>query len=104
MAAYLIVDIAHVHDPATYAAYREDVSRGLLAAGGRYLVRGGALEVLEGDWRPGRLVVVRFDTSADARSWWASTEYARLKDMRQASTTTHMVLVDGVSEAEGGRP
>jgi uncharacterized protein (DUF1330 family) len=104
MAAYLVVNIAQIHDADAYAAYRADVSRGLEAAGGRYLVRGGAVEILEGDWRPGRVVVVRFDSADDARRWWASADYARLKDLRQSSTTTHMILVEGVAESAGGQP
>ena len=62
MAAYLIVDIARVRDPEAYGRYRGQVSAGLVAAGGRYLARGGAIEVVEGDWRPNRLVLVRFDS------------------------------------------
>ena len=97
-AAYLLIDIADVHDPVAYADYRSRVSAGLLAAGGRYLVRGGPVEVLEGAWRPGRVVVVRFDSADAARRWWASDAYAALRDLRQASTTTHMVLVEGASD------
>src|SRR5687767_158920 len=98
MAAYLLIDIAHVHDPDRYADYRARVSEGLEAAGGRYLIRGGAVEVLEGDWHPGRVVVVRFDSAEAARRWWSSDDYAALRDLRQAVTTTHMVLVEGVPD------
>src|SRR5262245_42415105 len=100
MAAYLIVDIAKIHDERVYARYRQDVSPGLVAAGGRYLARGGAVEVLEGSWRPGRLVLVRFDSAEAARRWWASSEYAELRQMRQDSTATNMILVEGVDDAE----
>ena len=97
MAAYLVVDIARVLDEDAYGRYKNQVSPGLLAAGGRYLARGGRVDVLEGDWRPNRLVLVRFDSAEAARSWWASKEYAALKELRQASTETRMVLVDGLS-------
>jgi uncharacterized protein (DUF1330 family) len=100
MAAYLIVDIANIHDERVYARYREHVSPGLEAAGGRYLARGGATEVLEGAWRPGRLVLVRFDSAEAARRWWASSDYADLRQMRQDSTATNMVLVEGLDDAE----
>jgi uncharacterized protein (DUF1330 family) len=103
MAAYLIVDIAKIHDERVYARYREHVSSGLVAAGGRYLARGGAVDVLEGSWRPGRLVLVRFDSPEAARRWWASSDYAELRQMRQDSTTTNMVLVEGIGEAEPAR-
>jgi uncharacterized protein (DUF1330 family) len=105
MAAYLIADIAAVHDEEGYAAYRSRVSPGLLMAGGRYLARGGLVDVLEGDWRPGRVVLVRFDSREAARRWWASPEYAELRRMRLASTRTNMIVVEGLaepSEAHGG--
>ncbi|MGE3274359.1 MAG: DUF1330 domain-containing protein [Vicinamibacterales bacterium] len=99
MAAYLIVDIAAVHDEAAYAEYRNRVTPGLEAAGGRYLVRGGPLEVLEGDWHPRRLVVVRFDSVQQAKTWWASADYEPLRRQRAGATTTHMVIVEGLGEA-----
>ena len=101
MAAYLIVNISQVHDAARYASYRAHVSPGLNAAGGRYLVRGGAVEVLEGQWHPGRLVIVRFPDADAARRWWSSPDYAALRQLREASTTTDMVLVEGVAEGDG---
>ena len=96
MAAYVIVNIAQVTDARAYADYRARVSESVAAAGGRYLVRGGALERLEGTWQPNRLVVLEFPSRDAARGWWASPAYAALKDLRQASTATEMVLVDGV--------
>jgi uncharacterized protein (DUF1330 family) len=98
MAAYLIADIARVVDEQAYGRYKQQVSPGLLAAGGRYLARGGPIEHLEGDWRPNRLILVRFDSAQLARSWWASKEYAPLKDMRRAATHSHMIIVDGLPE------
>ena len=98
MSAYLLIDLAHVHDPIAYAEYRVHVSEGLLAAGGEYLVRGGPVEVLEGTWQPGRVVVVRFASAESARRWWSSAGYAALREQRQTSTTTHMVLVKGVGD------
>jgi uncharacterized protein (DUF1330 family) len=98
MAAYLIVDIAEIRDEPMYTRYRQQVSPGLSAAGGQYLARGGAIEVLEGDWHPTRIVLVRFDSAAAARSWWVSNDYAALKHMRQASTTTKMIIVEGAAE------
>lgn len=98
MAAYLVVDIANVRDERRYAQYKAEVSPGLIAAGGTYLARGGAIEVLEGDWQPNRIVLVRFDSSAAARRWWESGDYASLRRLRQESTRTNMLIVDGVAE------
>jgi uncharacterized protein (DUF1330 family) len=96
LAAFVIVEINGVCDEATYARYREEVSANLANAGGQYLVRGGNVEVLEGNWRPGRLVVVSFDSMRAARDWWNSSAYAELKSMRQRSTNTKMVIVEGL--------
>jgi len=98
MSAYLIVDVAAIHDEPAYAAYRSRVSTGIRAAGGCYLARGGTVDVLEGKWQPGRVVVVRFDSIGAARRWWASGEYHDLKRMRQASTSTNMIVVEGLPE------
>ena len=99
MSAYLIVDVAGIHDEQAYARYRKEVSPGLRAAGGEYLARGGSIEVLEGDWRPSRIVLVRFSSMSAARSWWASSDYDALKRMRQESTRTNMILVDASAAA-----
>src|ERR1044071_9864313 len=99
MAAYLIVNIAAIHDDKTYAQYRARVNESVRAAGGEYLVRGGHVDVLEGGWRPNRVVVVRFPSAAAAKSWWDSSAYAELKGMRHASAVTEMILVAGT---EGG--
>jgi uncharacterized protein (DUF1330 family) len=94
--AFLIIEIVAVQDPDLYAKYRDSVSPNLDAGGGTYLVRGRPTEILEGDWRPNRIVVVRFDSADKAREWWNSSEYAELKAMRQGSTRTNMILVEGV--------
>jgi uncharacterized protein (DUF1330 family) len=98
LAAFLIIEIV-VNDPEVYAGYRKAVSSNLAAAAGTYLVRGGKVEVLEGNWHPDRMVVVRFDSADEARRWWNSPGYAELKAMRQRSAKTNMILVEGVSNA-----
>jgi uncharacterized protein (DUF1330 family) len=98
MDAYLIADVAQIEDEATYATYRSRVADGILNAGGRYLARGGGVDVLEGTWCPSRIVIVRFESVAAARRWWSSNEYAELKRMRQDSTRTNMVVVQGLDE------
>lgn len=99
MAAFLIIEVTEVHDERTYAQYRERVPSTLEADGGAYLVRGGQVEVLEGSWQPKRVVVVRFDSADAARHWWDDPRYSELKAMRQQSTTTNMILVEGIPNA-----
>ncbi|MER3513043.1 MAG: DUF1330 domain-containing protein, partial [Chloroflexota bacterium] len=82
MAAYVIVDI-QVTDPAGYAEYRQLAPPIVAAYGGRYLVRGGALETLEGNWTPQRLVILEFPSLAQAKAWWDAPEYRPLREMRQ---------------------
>ena len=96
MAAYLIVNIAEIQDAEKYADYRQRVNASVRAASGEYLVRGGHVDVLEGDWHPNRVVVVRFPSAEAAKSWWSSPEYRDLKELRQASAVTEMILVEGV--------
>ena len=100
MPAFIVVNIAEVKDAEAYARYRQAVSDGIARAGGKYLVRGGALEVLEGAWRPGRFVVVEFETAGAAREWWNGPDYAPLRKLRQQSTRSEMILVEGTPSAE----
>ena len=95
MAAYLIVDIT-VRDEEHYAAYRARVTDQIQQYGGEYLVRGGRIERLEGDWQPSRVVVIRFESISAARRWWESDDYAELKAIRQATTDTNMIVVEGL--------
>ncbi len=64
--------------------------------GGRFLVRGGKVEVLEGGWTPKRFVIVEFPSTDKAREWWHSAEYAEPKALRQATSRTEMILVEGI--------
>ena len=80
--------------------FTPNTDRGVLSTpaghGGRYLVRGGQVETLEGNWRPHRVVVTHFDSVEAARSWWSDPAYSELKAMRQRSTTTNIILVEGL--------
>lgn len=95
MAAYVIVDI-QVTDPVRYEDYKKLAAPTVAAYGGTYVVRGGTSETLEGDWVPGRVVVLEFPTSAKAREWWASETYRPAKELRQQSAEADMILVEGV--------
>jgi uncharacterized protein (DUF1330 family) len=94
MAAYLIVDI-DVHDPDTYQTYAGQVPPLVARHGGEYLVRGGQLETVEGDWAPKRVVVLRFPDDAAARAFIEDPDYAPVKALRHAAATSQMVLVQG---------
>lgn len=95
MTAYLVVELA-VTDPVGFARYRELVPPTIAAYDGRYLVRGGALASLEGDWQPERVTIIAFPSVERARAWWDSPEYTEAKAIRQAATTTRMVIVEGI--------
>jgi uncharacterized protein (DUF1330 family) len=95
MSSYVIANI-EVQDPAAYEQYKRMVGPTITAFGGRFLARGGTVEVLEGDWAPRRLVIIEFPDGADARRWYASQEYAPAKAARQASSRGTLLLLDGV--------
>ena len=95
MAALVIADIA-IEDPVRYEEYRKLAAPTVVAYGGRYVVRGGKTETLEGAWRPARLVVLEFPTLERAKEWWASEAYRPAKAMRHASAKTDRILVEGV--------
>ena len=95
MSAYVVSEI-EVLDKERYETYKQMVPASLAAYGGRFVVRGGAAETLEGDWRPKRIVVVEFPSVERAKEWWASEEYAGAKALRQATARTRMIVVEGV--------
>jgi uncharacterized protein (DUF1330 family) len=95
MSAYLVVEV-EVLDQARYEDYKRLVPPSLAAYGGKFLVRGGVAETLEGDWSPKRVVIVEFPTVEQAQAWWASAEYAEAKALRQATARTQMIVAEGV--------
>lgn len=95
MAAYVVVDIS-VNDPAGYEEYKKLAPPSISANGGRYLARGGRTEVLEGDWSPGRLVILQFDSIEQARQWLNSQEYSAARQLRHKTATTNMVVIEGL--------
>jgi len=95
MTGYVIAEI-HVKDAALFEEYRKRVPDTIARYGGRYLVRGGAVESTEGGWAPKRLVVLEFPSVEDARRWYHSPEYAPLLAMRQKAAETKAVIVEGV--------
>jgi len=95
MAAYVIVD-ASVHDPEGIKAYGAKVGATLKAYGARPLVAGGAVEVLEGDWSPSRLVILEFADAEAARTWYNSPEYQEILPLRQSASDDNFLIVEGV--------
>ena len=95
MPAYVVVEIT-VKDAETYERYRQLAPPSIAAYGGRYLVRGGKTEMLEGSWLPPRFVILEFPNAQQARAWWESPEYAPAKALRQECAGTEMILVEGV--------
>lgn len=95
MPAYIVVEV-EVQDQERYENYKRMVPPSLVAYGGRFIVRGGEVETLEGEWMPKRLVIVEFPSAEQAKAWWASEEYAEAKALRQATARSQLILVAGV--------
>ena len=95
MPAYFVVDI-EVTDPAAFEEYRKGVPATIAQYGGRYIVRGGKSETLEGSWQPKRVVMLEFASAEAARRWYHSPEYKPLLALRLKSSRGSLVLVEGV--------
>jgi len=95
MPAYFIVD-NEVADSAGFEEYRKQVPITVEKYGGRFLVRGGQIQTLEGDWKPKRIVVTEFPSIEQARRWYDSEDYRPLKALRSRSARGSVVLVEGV--------
>jgi uncharacterized protein (DUF1330 family) len=95
MPAYVIVEI-DVLDPAGYEEYKKLAGATVKQYGGEYIVRGGASEVLEGDWKPKRIVVLKFESMQRAKEWLGCEEYREPRQMRHRTARTNMILVQGV--------
>ena len=95
MPAYVIVDIT-VTDPVGYEEYKKLAPPAVAAYCGKYLARGGRVEVFEGDWSPTRLVILEFESVERARQWIDSPEYGPGRQLRQRTATTNMIVVEGL--------
>lgn len=94
MPAYIIVEV-EVHDPVQYEDYKKLTPISLANYQGKFIVRGGKTETLEGGWDPQRIVVLEFPNSMLAKNWWASEEYAPAKALRHRTAKSKMILVEG---------
>ena len=95
MPAYLISEV-EIHDPAGYEEYRKLVPPSLAKFGGKFIVRGGQVETLEGPWSPKRVVVCEFESMAKCREWYDSEEYRVAKEIRQRTASAKIIMVDGL--------
>jgi uncharacterized protein (DUF1330 family) len=95
MPAYLIVNL-DVHDPEAYEEYKTGAATLVERHGGEYIVRGGDFDVLEGNWTPSRLVVLKFPTRTALDAFYTDPEYAPLMAIRHSSATTDAIAVEGV--------
>jgi uncharacterized protein (DUF1330 family) len=96
MTAYVIGQ-ANISDPERYDRYSAAAPASVAAYGGRFVVRGGELVVLEGDWQPNRLVITEFSDLETAKRWYHSPEYREVKRLRESAATLRIVAIDGYS-------
>jgi uncharacterized protein (DUF1330 family) len=94
MPAYIIAEI-QVTDPTSYDRYRPMAAASIARFGGRYVVRGGKLDLLEGEPVPGRIVVIEFPDADAARRWYRSEEYQKALKIRQSASRGRVFLVEG---------
>jgi uncharacterized protein (DUF1330 family) len=95
MSAYVIADVT-VTDAAQMAQYREWSTKAAAEFGATFIVRGGAITVFEGDWKPSRVVILQFADSATAKKWYASETYQHAITLRQNAGVMRMAMVEGV--------
>ena len=96
MPAYVINDMV-VTDPVLFEQYKKLSPPTVAQYGGRFLARGGSTDTLEGEWSPQRLVIIEFPSVAQARAWVDSPEYAPAKRLRQITTISNLIVVEGVA-------
>ena len=96
MAAYVIAMYGEVTDQDKFNEYRRQVPHTLEIYGGKYIVRGGATERVEGDWNPNRMVIIQFETMGQAKRWYNSKEYSGPMRLRHESANAYLLFVEGV--------
>jgi uncharacterized protein (DUF1330 family) len=94
MAAYIVADV-EVTDPEEYQRYAKQVPPTLEQYGGKFLVRGGQPEKLEGNWNTKRIVIIEFPSIEQAKAWYESQEYSSIAGIRHHSAVSRIVLVKG---------
>ncbi|MDQ8726432.1 DUF1330 domain-containing protein [Bradyrhizobium sp. LHD-71] len=99
MTAYVISEV-EARDTVAFERYRRLAADSIVAHGGRYLVRGGAAETVEGGPPPKTLIVVEFPSIAQAREWYASADYAEALKVRGAALDRRLIFVEGVPPSD----
>jgi uncharacterized protein (DUF1330 family) len=94
MAGYVVADV-EVLDAEAFRQYQAQTPATVRQYGGEFVLLGGAAEAVEGDWRPHRLVVIRFESVAAARAWYQSPEYQAVLPIRLRSARSSVVIVEG---------
>jgi len=95
MAAYVIAEVEVRNADSYAAAYSQHVRATIEQYGGRFLVRGGTVDVVEGDWDPPRLVILEFESMERARAWYDSGEYQAILPGRQQHARSNVIMVQG---------
>ena len=95
MTAYVVIN-NDVLDPVRYGEYAKLAPATVEAYGGKYLARGGKVEILEGDWVPSRLVIIQFESVEQAKKWLNSEAYSEPRKIRQSASHSRMVVIEGV--------
>lgn len=95
MPAYVLAEI-EITNPERYKEYTSQVPASITQYGGRFLVRGGSVEVLEGEWPQRRRVILEFPSLESAKKWWDSPEYQKPKALRRAHSNGRLLLLEGI--------
>ncbi len=101
MPAYVMADV-EITDATAYEGYRARVPASLQPFGGTFLVRGGATNLVEGDWHANRVVLLAFDDVTKARGWYESPAYVEARAIRRSASRGSLALVEGVAAGTGG--
>jgi uncharacterized protein (DUF1330 family) len=99
MPAYVFFDILEISDPEKMRAYGQQIGATVEDHGGRYLVKGGRTEVVEGDWQPTIPVIIEFPSLEQAHQWYRSEAYQKLVDLRSGAAKLNAVFIEGVDQA-----
>ncbi len=96
MSVYMIVEAKKVIDEKKYSAYIKQVPKTIEKFGGKYLARGNQVEVISGNWKPERLIIVQFDSFDQFNRWWNSPDYRAVAPLREQGAKVNAIVVRGV--------